>query len=353
MKKLLMLSLFSLAILTASAQRITVTKGEVDCGKILFRHPVTAQFELRNRGLRHLKINNVESSCGCTTVDYPQNEISANVRFTITAVYDAETLGHFEKEVAVYSNGSKEPVYLKMKGVVVAELKDYSGTYPIDMGAIRVDKNDIEFDNVNRGDKPIQQLQVLNLGHRNYVPTVMHLPAYLKAEAVPAEIAPGHNGTVVISLDSKLLRDYGLTQTSVYIARYPGDKVCDSTAINVSSVLLPDFKSMTNAQRAFAPKIKLSAENIDLGKFGTKEKLNGTIDITNIGKSQLDISSLQMFSSGLEVTLGKRSIKPGETTKLKVTAHKQQIMSDKRSPRVLMITNDPAMGKVVIKINVK
>ncbi len=352
MKKIIIL-LTALSLTSAvSAQKIIVNKGEVDCGKVLFQHPVTAQFELRNKGSRHLVLNNVEASCGCTTVDYPKDEISGNGRFVISAVYDAEVLGHFEKEVTVYSNGSDKPIYLVMKGEVVTEIRDFSSTYPIDMGPFRLDKNDVEFDNVNRGDRPIQQIQVMNTSNRNYSPTVMHLPAYLKAEAIPTVISPDHSGVVLLSLDSKLLRDYGLTQTSLYMARYPGDKVNDSTAINVSAVLLPDFKSLTNAQRASAPEIKLSETTLELGSFNDKEKINGQIDIYNNGKSNLNISSLQMFTSGLDVTLGKRTLAPGESTKLKVTAHRE-IKDDNRSPRVLMITNDPANGKVVIIIKVK
>ena len=353
MKKIMIL-LTALSMTGAvSAQRMIVTKGEVNCGKVLYQHPVTAQFELRNKSSRHLKISNVETSCGCTTVDYPKDGVSGNDRFTISAVYNAETLGHFEKEVAVYSNASRQPVYLKMTGEVVTEIHDYSSTFPVDMGPFRLDRNNIEFDNVNRGDRPIQQIQIVNTGHAKYKPTVMHLPAYLKAEAIPVEIAPNQSGVVLLSLDSKLLRDYGLTQTALYMARYPGDKVSDSTLINVSAVLLPDFKSMTKGQRAVAPVMRLSAATLDLGSFGGKDKLNGSIDISNTGKSRLNISSLQMFTNGLDVTLGKRQLDPGETTKLKVTAHRQQMMTDKRSPRVLMITNDPSNGKVVINIKVK
>ena len=60
-----------------------------------------------------------------------------------------------------------------------------------------------------------------------------------------------------------------------------------------------------------------------------------------------------MFTAGLKVTLGKRELKPGESTKLKITALRDELEKQRSKPRVLMITNDPDKAKVVIKINVR
>ena len=44
----------------------------------------------------------------------------------------------------------------------------------------------------------------------------------------------------------------GLTQTNVYLSRFPGDRVCKDTEINVSVTLLPDL-SDTAMQQDQAP----------------------------------------------------------------------------------------------------
>jgi hypothetical protein len=67
----------------------------------------------------------------------------------------------------------------------------------------------------------------------------------------------------------------------------------------------------------------------------------------------LDISSLQLFTRGLKVTLGKRRLAPGETTRLKITAYAGELKKVRTRPRVLMVTNDPRRPKVVITINSK
>lgn len=333
--------------------KLVVVQGTVDCGNVAFQQPAVAQFELRNRSGRSITIERVETSCGCTTIDYPHNTISGGQRFNITGTFDAKMLGHFVKTFGVYVSGYEKPVYLTMKGVVLSEIVDYSGSHPFKMGDVRIDKNNIEFDNVNRGDKPYAEIQIMNTGRKNYTPELMHLPSYLSAQAVPEEISPKHSGKLIVTLDSRKLRDYGLTQTSVYLSRFKGDKVGADNEISVSSVLLPDFKSMTSAQRAKSPVMILSSKSLDLGSFGNKSKMSGTIIITNTGKSVLDITSLQMFTSGLEVTVGKKTLNSGESTKMKITAIAKYLKNARSKPRVLMITNDPSNSKVIIDINIK
>ena len=79
-----------------------------------------------------------------------------------------------------------------------------------------------------------------------------------------------------------------------------------------------------------------------------------TPDGEQMFESVLEIRSMQMFTMGLQVSLKKSKIQPGETVKLKVTAvASEQKKSRSKNPRVLMITNDPDNAKVVVKVKVK
>lgn len=337
------------ACLPLNAQRISVSHATIDCGKTGFESPVTATFELRNKGVRRLLIDSVKADCGCTKVEYPKGEIGVGDKFTISMTYDARQLGHFQKQVAVMSNGSKKPLYLTMKGVVLEDMKDYSGSYPYDLGGLLIDKNNLEFDDVNKGEHPQQEIHVMNNGSGVMTPNVLHLPPYLSAEVMPRQLMPGRSGKIVFTLNSEKLRDYGLTQTSVYMARQIGEKVQNENEVGVSAVLLPDFTSL----HGVSAHMSLSATSMDLGSFEGKPKKTGEIVITNSGTTPLKISSLQMFTSGLKVTLGKRELQPGENTKLKVTAFRDDLKKARSKPRVLMITNDPNHSKIVININVE
>ena len=247
---------------------------------------------------------------------------------------------------AIKSNGSNQPVYLTMKGIVVAELEDYTGNYAYKIEDLLLDKNELEFDDVNKGDAPVQEIHIMNDGADAMTPTVMHLPSYLSAKVVPEKLFPGKTGTISVTLNSEKLRDYGLTQSTVYIGRQLGEKVSEDNSMGVSIVLLPDMKSFDAANKANAPKLQISTTDIDFTNFEGKSKKTAEVILENTGASVLQISSMQLFTRGLKVTLDQREIQPGQSTKIKITG----IASELTKVRILMITNDPDHAKVVINI---
>ncbi len=344
--------LFTFLPLPARAQKIEADKTAIDVGRTGYQMPVTATFEFKNKSYKHLKISEVRPDCHCTSIEYPKEEIGAGAKFQIKMTYDARQLGHFDHQAAIFSNASKKPLYIRIKGLVLADYVDLSGTYPIEMGDLRLDKDALEFDDVNKGLELVQELLVYNNGTRVYQPNLMHLPSYLTAVMVPEKLAPNRAGKMTVTLHSDKLHDYGLTQTSIYLAGNPGDKVSPDHEISVSAVLLPPLTEMTADARLRAPKLQMSKQNIDIAFEGKKKKTD-VIELTNQGQTELDISSLQMFTSGLTVSLGKSKLAPGQSTKLKVTAMRDELLKLRRRPRILMITNDPDKGKVVININAK
>jgi hypothetical protein len=78
-----------------------------------------------------------------------------------------------------------------------------------------------------------------------------------------------------------------------------------------------------------------------------------TVLVSNKGKRTLEIRTLQVFNKALAVGLSDRNIEPGETAKLKVKVLAKYLNKVKSSPRVLLITNDPARSKEIITVNVK
>lgn len=351
-KKIFPLFFLTFFPLSTPAQKLVSDQTTIDVGRTGYQMPITATFEFKNKSHRHLQISEVRPDCHCTSIEYPKDQIGAGNKFQIKMTYDARQLGHFDHQAAIISNASKKPLYIRMKGVVLADLQDFSGTYPIEMGDLRLDKDVLEFDDVNKGFEQVQELHIYNNGTQIYQPNLMHLPSYLSAVMVPERLAPNRAGKITVTLHSAKLHDYGLTQTSVYLAGNPGDKVSPDHEISVSAILLPAFTEMTASQRLRAPKLQMSKQTIDIA-FDGKRKKTDVIELTNQGQTELDISSLQMFTEGLTISLGKSKLAPGQSTKLKVTGMRDELLKVRRRPRLLMITNDPDKGKIVININAR
>lgn len=322
-----------------------------ELGTILWKTPRTATFKITNKGTKDLIITQVRTDCGCTDARWPRTPIGPGSTGTIEATYDAEMLGHFKKGLAVYTNVESAPRYLKIMGQVSMTQTEPSVEYPYQIGDYFLSTDNIEFDDVNRGDTPSQTLHIYNSSKKSYRPELMHLPSYLTVERNPAVIRPGRIGQLILTLNSEAIRDMGLTQTSIYLSRFPGDRVCKETEINVSTTLLPDFMDM-DIKSGEAPVAQIDSTHITLGPLDKRGRANGTLIIRNTGKSTLKIKALQVYNPGISVSLNKRTIDADDAEKLKITVNSNNSYFKGRH-RILLITNDPEHSKIVIDVSIR
>lgn len=345
------LSLLTVALTIVAQPRISSNKETHNFGQIEWKRPVTVEYSITNTGNQPLVLTNVTTSCACSVADWTKEPIAPGAKGTVKASFDAKALGRFEKTVGIYSNAEPHLVYLKFAGEVVEEVKDFTNTLPHAIGDIRIDRNEIAFPDSYKGETPTLTFNIVNLSDRPYEPILMHLPPYLKMEKEPNVLLKGKKGTIKLTLDTSLLKDYGLTQTSVYLSRFAGDKVSEENEIPVSAILLPDFSRMTAKDLLNAPAMNLSETNIDLSvPLIKKNKASYDILIANSGKTPLVISKLQVFNSSVGVSLKKTVLQPDGMTKLRVTIRKRDVGNKKHHLRILMITNDPLRPKVEINI---
>ena len=318
------ITLYALAAtaLTAVAQpRFTSNTEMYDFGQIEWKHPVTVQYSITNSGNQPLVLTGVEPDCACSVARWTKTPIAPGAKGVVNVTFDAEALGHFNKSVAIYSNAQPHLVYLKFNGEVVREIKDFTKTHPYLIGQIRIDKNSLDFPDVQAGEKPVMHIGVVNLSDRPYEPVLMHLPPYLQTEVKPNVLQKGEKGVITVTLDSERLTD---------------------------------FSGMTETEKANAPAINLSIKDIDMSTvLAKKSKARQDIIITNTGRSPLQISKLQVFHPAVGASLKKSVLQPGESTRLRVTVAKRNIGKKRRHLRLLMITNDPMQPKVEINIKAK
>lgn len=348
MQKAFSLIVMALACMTTvSAQQLKVKQATIDVGQVVYREPVTVRFELNNADNRPVAIDHVETSCGCSTTDLQPRTVAGNEHFIVSATYDAKQMGHFEKSVSIITRGRTTPLLLTIKGVVVSEVSEFQGAYNYQLGTLLCDRNTIDFGDIVQGDNPFVDIHVKNPTEQPLSPVVMHEPSYLHAEASPTTIPPGKTGVVRMMFASQALKDYGQVQTRVYLGDHPGDKVNNSKAIDISALLLPNV-SQLNTQKA--PRLVLSDNKADFGDFDGKARRTMTLILENNGDNTLHIHSMEMNGEGVKVSLPKRMLKPGEHTKMKITAERRQMTHSNTQPQVLLVTNDPHHTKVIINI---
>lgn len=337
----------------AQAQpRISANTEKFDFGRIEWKKPVKVEFIITNTGNKPLVMNNVIPSCSCTAVNWTKTPIEAGEKGKIIVSYDAEMLGHFDKEICVYSNATPNLVYLTFVGEVVRKINDYTSSHPYKIGNIAINKTSISFPDTKLGSVLTDTLNVVNLSDRPYEPVIMHLPSYITVKRSSDVLLKGQRGSIQLTLNTKKINDVGLTQSSIYLSRFNGDKVSAENEIPVSCIILPDFSKMTEKDKQKAPIIHISQSTINLGSEPLQKKIiSKQVSISNLGKSPLVITKIQVLNSAIRLSLKKRVLQPKESTTIKISIHSRLINHDKNKLSIIIICDDPAMPKAEININ--
>lgn len=93
-----------------------------DFGKIKQGVPVTYDFAFVNVTDKPIVIESATASCGCTTPVKPEGAIAKGKIDKITAGFNAQTVGPFQKSIYVKVAGVDAPLEIKISGEVLTEV---------------------------------------------------------------------------------------------------------------------------------------------------------------------------------------------------------------------------------------
>ena len=101
--------------------KVTRTKANigrtlVPLGKFDWRKEQKAVFVLKNTGDKPLVIQDVVTSCGCTSAEYFKKPVRPNDSLELCVTYKAEHPEHFDKTITVYCNTASSPIVLRIIG---------------------------------------------------------------------------------------------------------------------------------------------------------------------------------------------------------------------------------------------
>lgn len=96
--------------------KIRVKENMISLGRFNWQEEQKAQFMIYNVGKKPLVINDVTTSCGCTSVDYPKQPVSPGDSVSLQVTYKADHPEHFDKTITVYCNTDPSLIQLKITG---------------------------------------------------------------------------------------------------------------------------------------------------------------------------------------------------------------------------------------------
>lgn len=98
-------------VTTVSLDKLTFSMGTFSWEK-----EQNTTFLLKNIGDKAFVINDVTTSCGCTSVEYAKEPIRPGKSLTLHVTYKADHPGHFDKTISVYCNVPSSPIQLRIDG---------------------------------------------------------------------------------------------------------------------------------------------------------------------------------------------------------------------------------------------
>lgn len=121
MKRIIFILLISMITIGAFAQKskaphMIFKQTEHNFGTMNQGSDVSFDFVFKKSGRGLLAIQNVKSSCGCTTPEWTKEPTKRGV---IKVKYDSNRLGSFHKTITVYSNAKNSPIILTIKGNII------------------------------------------------------------------------------------------------------------------------------------------------------------------------------------------------------------------------------------------
>ena len=110
-----------------------------DFGKIKQGVPVTHDFVFSNVSDKQVIVESANASCGCTTPKWPEQPVAKGKTEKITAGFNAQAVGPFNKSIYVKLAGVEQPMEIKISGEVLtaddyAKYEKEKGTKPARSG---------------------------------------------------------------------------------------------------------------------------------------------------------------------------------------------------------------------------
>jgi hypothetical protein len=343
MKKLVLLSFFSLVFIGAFAQaKIQFSEVKHDFGNVQEAGgPVSCVFTFKNTGNAPLVIQNVETSCGCTSPEYTKEPVRPGKSGIVKATFDPSGRpNYFDKNLTVISNAENNRVILNIKGNVEAKVLTIEEQYPFAIDKVRFKNSIFELYRILSTGVRTENMEIINTGTTPAVIVFENVPAHITVKADPVSIPAGAKGVISCTYNAAKKQDFGSTTDDITL------KIKENKGtLTVRANIEEDFSALTPAEFEKMPVAKTEKTNHQFDKIKTGSKVTGTFEIKNEGKTDLLIRKITSDCQCVKSSIASTVIKPGKSTvlTLELTANE----SGEKFYGTTVVTNAPKQSQLV------
>ena len=348
MKYKLSVLLFFIVFGLSAQPKIIFDKTQHDFGRVGEGEGTTSHdFTFKNTGTAPLIIQDVRTTCGCTTPEWTKQPINPGATGYIKVSYDVKGRpGAIDKTITVHSNSSSSPDHLRIVGEVIPVERHPSETFRYTAGTIRLDDMHVSFNRMYSHEKPSLTVTAYNPGPDAVKISFVNLPAYIKTEVTPATIKQGEKASIKVTYDAAGKNEWGFVTDR--ISMILNDNKTKDYKLIVTTTIEEDFSRWTAAQLQNAPAVFVDQQVIEIGKIRKGDKKTVQVKLTNKGKSKLLIRKVES-SSPLITTKAPKEVNVGASSDMTVMFDSAG-QSGEQNKSITLITNDPKNAKIILRL---
>lgn len=306
---------------------------------------ISYEFQFENKGDAPVTINEVETSCGCTSPNWPEEPIKPGEQEAIKVVFSPAKLdGFFQKNVTVKTE--ENHVYnLMIEGIVRNKAKQRARArkvLPIKKGLLQFSRREVTFGNVENETRDSAPLMVYNGGNSPITIKSLEGSGAFALKDAPVTLKSEEKTELVIYYTpvgryKAYEGSYGSRDLDFSLKT--NDPKGASKSFNAKSRLYPNIEQPDpDAKR---PRVELEKRVMNFGEVSSGFYIKTGVKVTNTGKKPLRIygTDAKMCSCTAPVP-PKQVIKPGESTELDIDFNAKNF-NGVVEEEVQIYTNDP------------
>lgn len=309
---------------------------------------VSYSFEFINTGKQPIIINQVRSSCGCTSPEWSKEPIAPGRKGFVKATFDPKNRpGPFNKSITVTANTNPAITILRINGNVIEREKTVADIYPREMSGLRLVNNHLSFTKVKNTEVKETSMEVYNDSDRSIKIGFKKVPAHLSIKMVPETLEPKQKGKIVAFYDASKKGDWGFVID--YLDLIVNQESNPANRFTVSAEIVEDFTSATKGDLTNCPKVDFNNDVFDFGEITQGEKAEYTFIMKNSGKSDLIIRKTKASCGCTAIAPSSSLVKAGGETEIKVVFNSNG-KRGRQNKLITVITNDPVNSTKQLRV---
>ena len=294
-------------------------------------------FRFTNISNNPIQIDNVATSCGCTTVLYSTQPVAGGEYGELTVAFDpSRTEGRVLREVEIFTKDRRNYASLMITADVNPIPMGLEQIYPhLLAGTIKTNAKRCNFGYVTQGESVTRVVRVANVGDKTARLSVVTTGnRYGMSVECPESIAPQDVVSIHITYDiGKGKNHFGMARDTIWVV---ADGVQSQEPIVVNALRVEKFKESDNK-----PVMRIEPAYVDFGEKAPGKIYKKTIVIGNTGNADLIFRNVEpMEGTAISIETGQ-VIKPGKELKVTVAITNSNVPHMSTLGSINLTTNDP------------